>query len=100
MSETEREALAEVIQSVTDNWDEPLDEVHDVPAIINAILASDWLAGIRATARAEALEAAAIEGSLHFAGTHTGREARGWDVVEAGWLRGRAAGIRSRGGAQ
>lgn len=27
------------IASVTDNWDEPLDEVHDIPPIRNAILA-------------------------------------------------------------
>jgi len=63
MSVVDREALAGVIQSVTDNWDEPLDEVHDVPQIVNAILASDWLAQVKATARAEgavdALEQAA-----------------------------------------
>jgi len=55
MSEVDREVLAKVVQSVTDRWDEPLDEVHDIPQIVNAILASDWLAQVKATARAEAL---------------------------------------------
>ena len=34
--------LAAIIQSVTDRWDEPLDEVHDIPQIVDAILASEW----------------------------------------------------------
>lgn len=37
-----------------------------------------------------ALREAANEGPLHFAATHTGRDARGWNVVEADWLRARA----------
>jgi hypothetical protein len=46
------ETLAEVIRSVTDLWDEPLDEVHDIPGIVNAILASNWLAARIEQARA------------------------------------------------
>ena len=40
----ERDAvdLARVIAGVTDLWDEPLDEVHDIPQIVNAILAAGW----------------------------------------------------------
>ena len=34
-----RDGVAEAIRSVTDRWDEPLDEVHDVPPIADAILA-------------------------------------------------------------
>ena len=34
-----REEVARAIRSVTDRWDEPLDEVHDVPPIADAILA-------------------------------------------------------------
>ena len=34
-------ALAEVIGKVTDLWDEPLDEVHDIPQIARAVAA--WL---------------------------------------------------------
>ena len=34
-----REAVAEAIRSVTDLWDEPLDEVRDVPPIADALLA-------------------------------------------------------------
>lgn len=36
-----RDELTAVICAVTNNWDEPLDEVHDVPQIVNAVLA--WL---------------------------------------------------------
>lgn len=44
MSErTPRDLLTSVVRSVTDLWDEPLDEVHDVPQIVNAILASPAL---------------------------------------------------------
>jgi hypothetical protein len=39
---SDREDLSRVICDVTDRWDEPLDEVHDVPQIVNAVLA--WLA--------------------------------------------------------
>lgn len=35
-----REALARTIAEVTDQWDEPLDEVRDIPQIVNALLAS------------------------------------------------------------
>lgn len=35
-----RDALAKAIRAVTDLWDEPLDEVHDVPQIVNGLLAS------------------------------------------------------------
>jgi hypothetical protein len=35
-----RDAITEAIRSVTDNWDEPLDEVHDIPPIVNAVLAT------------------------------------------------------------
>lgn len=38
----ENQALAEVIRTVTDLWTEPLDEVHDVPPIVNAVLASGY----------------------------------------------------------
>ena len=34
-----REGVARAIRSVTDRWDEPLDEVHDVPPIADALLA-------------------------------------------------------------
>lgn len=34
-----REEVARAIRSVTDRWDEPLDEVHDVPPIADALLA-------------------------------------------------------------
>lgn len=34
------ETLAEAIRAVTDLWDEPLDEVRDVPQIVNALIAS------------------------------------------------------------
>lgn len=50
--------------------------------------------GIVARKVAEALREAAIEGPLHFAATHTGRDARGWNVVEADWLRDRAERLR------
>lgn len=33
------EEMDKVIASVTDKWDEPLDEVYDIPPIRNAILA-------------------------------------------------------------
>lgn len=36
-------SLSAIIRTVTDQWDEPLDEVHDIPQIANAIIASDWL---------------------------------------------------------
>ena len=42
MNTKESEALAHIIAGVTDLWDEPLDEVHDVPQIVNAILAAGW----------------------------------------------------------
>lgn len=32
-----------LVAAVTDRWDEPLDEVHDIPQIVDAILASGWL---------------------------------------------------------
>ncbi|PVU81350.1 hypothetical protein DDP54_15730 (plasmid) [Cellulomonas sp. WB94] len=35
----DRIELARVIRDVTDAWEEPLDEVHDVPQIVNAVLA-------------------------------------------------------------
>lgn len=60
-------------------------------------------AGILQEVRAEALRKAADEGPLHFAATHTGRDARGWNVVEADWLRDRADSIvqgRGDGGAR
>lgn len=36
------DALTAIVRSVTDTWDEPLDEVHDIPPIVNAILAAGW----------------------------------------------------------
>ena len=36
-------ALAEVIARVTDLWDDPLDEVHDIPQIARAV--AEWLKG-------------------------------------------------------
>jgi hypothetical protein len=43
-SNAEKDAsdLARVIAGTTDLWDEPLDEVHDIPQIVNAILAAGW----------------------------------------------------------
>lgn len=32
--------ITSAIRSVTDSWDEPLDEVHDIPPIVNAIVAA------------------------------------------------------------
>lgn len=37
-----REALTAAIRSVTDLWDEPLDDVHDIPPIVNAVLAAGF----------------------------------------------------------
>lgn len=37
-----KEKLTATIRAVTDLWDEPLDEVHDIPKIVNAILADGW----------------------------------------------------------
>jgi hypothetical protein len=37
----DRRVLTNVIRSVTDQWDEPLDEVHDIPQIVNAILVAE-----------------------------------------------------------
>ena len=34
-----RDEVARAIRSVTDHWDEPLDEVHDVPPVADALLA-------------------------------------------------------------
>lgn len=34
-----RDEVARAIRSVTDRWDEPLDEVHDVPLVADALLA-------------------------------------------------------------
>lgn len=34
-----RDELARTIAEVTDQWDEPLDEVRDIPQIVNALLA-------------------------------------------------------------
>ena len=36
-----RDEMARAVRSVTDHWDEPLDEVHDVPPIADALLARD-----------------------------------------------------------
>lgn len=51
----DRDTITRAIAAVTDLWDEPLDEVHDVPQIVNAVLA--LLAGQPAVAevRAQAL---------------------------------------------
>jgi hypothetical protein len=38
----ERDDLTAVIRSVTDTWDEPLDEVHDVRQIVNAVIAAGY----------------------------------------------------------
>jgi hypothetical protein len=35
----DRIEMTRVIRDVTDAWEEPLDEVHDVPPIVNAVLA-------------------------------------------------------------
>ncbi len=40
-SGVDEDKLAEVIASVTDLWDDPLDEVHDIPQIARAVAA--WL---------------------------------------------------------
>ena len=39
MDEQMRDGLSRAIREVTDLWEEPLDEVHDVPQIVNAVLA-------------------------------------------------------------
>lgn len=39
---TARADLTTTIRSVTDTWDEPLDEVHDIAPVVNAILAAQW----------------------------------------------------------
>lgn len=44
-----REALARTIAEVTDQWDEPLDEVHDIPQIVNALFASGLISEGTAT---------------------------------------------------
>lgn len=49
-SEEGGEGLSEVIRAVTDLWDEPLDEVHDVPQIANAILAAGYVPADRLAA--------------------------------------------------
>lgn len=38
---TNQERLSEVIRSVTDGWDKPLDDQSDIPEIVNAILAAN-----------------------------------------------------------
>lgn len=43
------EELTSVIRAVTDLWDEPLDEVHDLPQIVNALLASGLVSARRPT---------------------------------------------------
>lgn len=40
MSTADRETLTRAICAVTDLWAEPLDDVHDVPQIVNAVLAA------------------------------------------------------------
>ena len=44
-------ALAEVIARVTDLWDDPLDEVHDIPQIARAM--AEWLKEQRGESRGE-----------------------------------------------
>lgn len=39
-SHENRDLLTQIIRSVTDLWDEPLDDVHDIPPIVTALLAS------------------------------------------------------------
>lgn len=39
---TKANDLAATIMAVTDLWDEPLDEVHDVRPLVNAIIADGW----------------------------------------------------------
>lgn len=36
------EDLAETIKRVSDRWNEPLDEVHDIPQIVDAIIAAGF----------------------------------------------------------
>lgn len=49
-----RDEIAREIRAVTDGWAEPLDEVHDVPQIVNAILASTVIRRIQAETLREA----------------------------------------------
>ena len=42
-SGVDEDKLAEVIARVTDLWDDPLDEVHDIPKIARAV--AEWLGG-------------------------------------------------------
>lgn len=41
MSKQAKELTA-TIMAVTDLWDEPLDEVHDVRPLVSAIIADGW----------------------------------------------------------
>jgi hypothetical protein len=50
----------------------------------------------RASIQAETLREAALDGSLHFAATHTGRGDRGRQIVESSWLRARADRIEAQ----
>lgn len=43
--------MAEVIRSVTDLWDEPLDEVHDIPQIVAALTAAGFVQESKGTAQ-------------------------------------------------
>ncbi len=46
MSTTLRDRLTAAIYNAAASWDEPLDDEHDVPQIVNAVLAALAEAGI------------------------------------------------------
>ena len=70
LTERARVTLTAAIRAVTDAWEEPLDEVHDVPQVVNSVLA--WAAQQSAAAERVSVSAEAvflIEGTHHFHGT-------------------------------
>jgi hypothetical protein len=93
---TEQTDAAEALADIKDalialplSWDFFPDMGAALDDVARLIAARETAAEARGAERA--LREAAEEGPLHFAATHTGRDARGWNVVEADWLRARAA---------
>lgn len=80
---TERDELANVIGAVTDNWDEPLDEVHDIPGIANAVLAwieEHYVPKPRTITTVEELDALKLESVVKSA------EGNVWEFLVGGWF--------------
>ena len=84
------DALAVLIRSTTDTWDEPLDEVHDVPQIVNAILGSEWLAARDRRVAAQTLRDAADDAVNLWQNTGGGGDIRETVAAVARWLTDRA----------